>query len=327
MRKKIIILTVGLFLTFLASASRVSAADMDLTIDSVSFSPVQPIVGQTAKIIIKGKYTGDSALTMNLGVDNVAFSHNDFKQESTTETGASVKPSEAYPLSSGSYFNYTLVGKFTAGGLKSLVFKIDGVNNLVESNEDNNLFTQAVNVLADGDLIKLANSSAVYLIKVDGKKHLFVNSPTFWSYYTGSWSSIKLNGRLIYIQEVSQSAFDAITTGQNVAVKSGARLIKFENSPKIYAVFGEAKLKYMTDQKYLELYGSRWKDQAITIQNGFEADYIRADQDFIDADNDGLANNDEQDIYKTDLYLADSDGDGYKDGLEVINGYNPNLDE
>ena len=42
----------------------------------------------------------------------------------------------------------------------------------------------------------------------------------------------------------------------------------------------------------------------------------------IDPDNDGLTNTDEE-FYGTDPLNPDSDGDGYTDGAEVENGYNP----
>ena len=41
-----------------------------------------------------------------------------------------------------------------------------------------------------------------------------------------------------------------------------------------------------------------------------------------DSDNDGLADELEK-IYGTDLNNPDTDGDGFKDGEEVKNGYNP----
>lgn len=46
----------------------------------------------------------------------------------------------------------------------------------------------------------------------------------------------------------------------------------------------------------------------------------------LDGDNDGLTKRDEL-LYGTVLYLADSDGDSYLDGVEVKNGYSPTLNE
>ncbi|MGB0757539.1 MAG: thrombospondin type 3 repeat-containing protein [Patescibacteria group bacterium] len=48
------------------------------------------------------------------------------------------------------------------------------------------------------------------------------------------------------------------------------------------------------------------------------------DQLTLDSDNDGLIDNDEIFIYFTDPFDPDSDGDGYSDGVEVENGYDPN---
>jgi len=44
----------------------------------------------------------------------------------------------------------------------------------------------------------------------------------------------------------------------------------------------------------------------------------------IDTDNDGLSDYEEIKIYHTNPLNADSDADGYLDGVEVQNGYNPN---
>lgn len=45
---------------------------------------------------------------------------------------------------------------------------------------------------------------------------------------------------------------------------------------------------------------------------------------YIDTDNDGLRDEDEIMIHKTDPSNPDTDGDGHSDGDEVMNGYNPN---
>ena len=45
--------------------------------------------------------------------------------------------------------------------------------------------------------------------------------------------------------------------------------------------------------------------------------------EYIDTDNDGLTDSEELNFYNTNPYDADSDGDGYSDGDEVGNGYNP----
>lgn len=42
-----------------------------------------------------------------------------------------------------------------------------------------------------------------------------------------------------------------------------------------------------------------------------------------DSDYDGLADSSEIQVWKTDPKNPDTDGDGYKDGVEVVNGFNP----
>ena len=44
---------------------------------------------------------------------------------------------------------------------------------------------------------------------------------------------------------------------------------------------------------------------------------------FKDTDGDGLSDLEEEEIYHTDIASPDTDGDGYPDGLEVVNDYNP----
>jgi hypothetical protein len=50
---------------------------------------------------------------------------------------------------------------------------------------------------------------------------------------------------------------------------------------------------------------------------------IGTDINSVDSDNDGLFDREEVDVYITDPLNSDTDGDGFKDGDEVSNGYNP----
>jgi hypothetical protein len=43
-----------------------------------------------------------------------------------------------------------------------------------------------------------------------------------------------------------------------------------------------------------------------------------------DTDDDGITDYDEQNIYKTSAYLADSDSDGLSDSIEIMGGQDPN---
>lgn len=43
-----------------------------------------------------------------------------------------------------------------------------------------------------------------------------------------------------------------------------------------------------------------------------------------DSDRDGVSDYDEINLYETDPFVADTDGDGFIDGTEIVNGYDPN---
>lgn len=46
----------------------------------------------------------------------------------------------------------------------------------------------------------------------------------------------------------------------------------------------------------------------------------------VDSDSDGITDFDEVNIFQTDPFTADSDGDGFNDGAEILNGFNPTDD-
>lgn len=130
--------------------------------------------------------------------------------------------------------------------------------------------------LEGGDLIKRADDSAVYYIDSVGRRHLFSNEVTYWTWYTGTWSE---QG----VKVISQDDFDTLDVGKNVTAKPGNKLIKFENSPKTYAVLLGGALSYITDDSAaITLYGDDWEDEVILIQNAFEVDYEKTGDDLTD---------------------------------------------
>lgn len=133
-----------------------------------------------------------------------------------------------------------------------------------------------------GDLIKTAKDSAVYYIDARGKRNLFVNGVTFWTWYSGNWSDITYKGAKKTIKVIIQSDFDGLAEGKHITVNPGAKLIKFQNSPRVYAVTKGKILQEVVksggdDSVAKALYGNKYKDKLITIQNGFEGDYTRGD--------------------------------------------------
>lgn len=127
-----------------------------------------------------------------------------------------------------------------------------------------------------GDLIKTATDSAVYYIDAGGKRNLFVNGVTFWTWYSGSWSALKMGNASKTIKTLSQGDFDALTAGGHAAVRPGTKLIKFQNSPKVYVVSTGDTLREVSDTLAKSLFGTNYATtKLITIQNGFETDYTK----------------------------------------------------
>lgn len=127
-----------------------------------------------------------------------------------------------------------------------------------------------------GDLIKTSTDSAIYYIDASGKRNLFVNAVTFWTWYSGSWSALKMGNDSVTIKTISQEDFDALTAGTHAAVRPGTKLIKFQNSPKVYVVSTGNVLREVSDSVAKALFGNDYATKKlITIQNGFETDYSK----------------------------------------------------
>lgn len=114
-----------------------------------------------------------------------------------------------------------------------------------------------------GDLIKTAQSSGVYIVDDNLKRHLFPNEATFWTWYSGGWSNQK-------VKVVSQEDFENLALGKNVTARPGANLIMFDNSNKSYAVTPGGVLC-----ETRALYGDNWQTRVIKIQAAFETDYVK----------------------------------------------------
>jgi alkaline phosphatase len=122
-----------------------------------------------------------------------------------------------------------------------------------------------------GDLIKTEGDSAIYYIDSLGEKHLFVNEVTFWSWHTGTWEDQN-------ITIISQEDFDNLSVSENITVRPGASLIKFENSDKIFTVKSNKTIREISDiDIVLNIYGEDYNEILITIQNGFETDYTKGE--------------------------------------------------
>lgn len=126
-------------------------------------------------------------------------------------------------------------------------------------------------ISGNGYLAKLASGPAVYFVDGRGQRHLFSNEATYWSWHQGSWSKQD-------IKTISQDEFDSLEAGVNITVRPGTNLIRFENSPRVYAVGTERDVYYLDAEMAARLYGADYLSRTVVVQNAFETDYDRMGQ-------------------------------------------------
>lgn len=118
--------------------------------------------------------------------------------------------------------------------------------------------------LSPGDLIK-ASGPAVYYYAADGKRYVFPNEKTYFSWYTGFSSVVT----------ITDAELAAITIGGNVTVRPGTKLVKITTDPKTYAVTGScATLHWIqTEEIAKKLYGNSWNTRVVDVPDAFFVDY------------------------------------------------------
>ena len=123
------------------------------------------------------------------------------------------------------------------------------------------------------DLVKLPNDgnpatqtdSTVYYLGVDGRRHAFVNSSVYFSWYCGFTG----------IRTISGNDLAKIPLGRNVGYRPGLRLVKFPSVPKVYLVQTGGVLRPIPDEATAaQLIGSDWNIHIADISEAFFTDYV-----------------------------------------------------
>ena len=115
-----------------------------------------------------------------------------------------------------------------------------------------------------GDLIKMAGNSALYLLGDDGKRYVFPNDKSYFTWYTNFTGVVT----------VSQSELQSYPIGGNVCYKPGTRLVKITTDPKAYAVEPGCKLRWVTSEQIaMDLYGSNWAKKIDDVSDAFFVNY------------------------------------------------------
>lgn len=135
------------------------------------------------------------------------------------------------------------------------------------------LFSQAEEELPypAGSLLALEGvaNSAVYLIGSDGKKYVFPDSKTYFTWYQNFDNVIK----------VDTGVLDNYIDGGAMPYRAGSRLVTHQNTAKIYAVEPKGVLRWIPNSQVAEeLFGKDWFFQVQDIIPGyFSSSYIKGD--------------------------------------------------
>jgi hypothetical protein len=126
--------------------------------------------------------------------------------------------------------------------------------------------------LGPGDLIKIPDDgseltqsdSAVYYYAKNGKRYVFPNEKTYFSWYA--------DFRNVKTIPLDQMSF--IPIGGNVTYKPGSRLVKFQTDVKTYAVSHGGVLRWLrTEEAARTFYGSNWNTQVDDVSEAFYTNY------------------------------------------------------
>ncbi|MDF1497654.1 MAG: hypothetical protein P1P90_06430 [Patescibacteria group bacterium] len=117
--------------------------------------------------------------------------------------------------------------------------------------------------LAAGDLIK-ASGPAVYYYNTDGKRYVFPNEKTYFSWFN-DFSSVVT---------ITDAELAAIQIGGNVTVRPGTKLVKITTDPKTYAVTKCGTLHWIESEAIAKaLWGDAWATRVIDVPDSFFVNY------------------------------------------------------
>src|SRR5688572_22567090 len=115
-----------------------------------------------------------------------------------------------------------------------------------------------------GDLIKTTGNPSVYYYGSNGKRYVFPNDKTYFTWYA-NFDNIKT---------IPLDQLGAIPIGGNVTYRAGVKMVKINTDPKVYAVSKNGILKAIASEAVAAaLYGSDWNTKIHDIPDAFFVNY------------------------------------------------------
>lgn len=122
--------------------------------------------------------------------------------------------------------------------------------------------TQAA-ALTNGSLIK-ASGAAVYYFSENGKRYAFPDLSTYSSWYA-DFSAV---------QTITDSELAQVPFGGLVTIRPGARMVKIQTDPRVYAIARGGILRWVqTEALARALYGDTWNQSVIDVPDAFFTNY------------------------------------------------------
>lgn len=115
-----------------------------------------------------------------------------------------------------------------------------------------------------GTLIKSSDSSAVYILGLDGDRHAFPTEREFTSW------ALSFDD----VETVDDRTIAAYDLGANVTIRPGTYLMKLQTNPKVFAVEPGGVLRWVsTEAVALQLYGADWAKRVVDVSDAFWGNY------------------------------------------------------
>ena len=115
---------------------------------------------------------------------------------------------------------------------------------------------------AEGSLVRIASHPAVYYIGRDGRRYVFPNEATYFSWYHN------FDG----VQVIDDATMAALAIGHVITVRPNVRFIRFESQPRVYAVEPGGLLRWVPDEATFRRLGFRF-DQVVTVPDVLWSSY------------------------------------------------------
>jgi len=114
-----------------------------------------------------------------------------------------------------------------------------------------------------GSLIK-GSGPAVYYYAENGKRYVFPNSKTYFTWYSDFSGVVQIPDRML----------STIPIGGNVTYRPGVKMVKITTDPRVYIVDSGAVLRHVASEEIAKtLYNLNWNNQIDDVPDAFFTNY------------------------------------------------------